>query len=112
MISVQNMFAAIPPGTAGEFAEDLLRRRALRIERIVSRGQVSPPDFWYDQEDDEWILLLAGSAALRFADGGLVALKPGDHLLIPRHCRHRVERTDPEGETHWLAVHFAAEIPA
>jgi cupin 2 domain-containing protein len=111
MISVESLFAGIPPKTRGEFFEEILRTDAFRIERIVSQGQASPPGFWYDQETDEWVLLVKGSATLRLADGRTIALAPGDHLLIPRHVRHRVEQTDPEGETVWLAVYFRGDHP-
>ena len=108
MLSVKNLFTDIP----GEMPEEIWSGRSsgrttFRIERIVSRGQASPPGFWYDQETNEWVLLVKGSALLRFFDGREIALTPGDHLLIPRHVRHRVERTDPEGETVWLAVHYS-----
>jgi cupin 2 domain-containing protein len=106
MISVESLFADIPAETRGEFFAEILRTDAFRIERIISRGQASPPGFWYDQKTDEWVLVVRGSASLRFDDGREIALTPGDHLLIPRHVRHRVDRTDPEGETVWLAVHF------
>jgi cupin 2 domain-containing protein len=106
MVRVHNLFAEIPTGGDEEFLEELLRRGGVRIERIVSRGQASPPGFWYDQDEDEWVLLVKGSAVLGFSDGTRIPLAPGDHLLIPRHARHRVERTDPEGETVWLAVHL------
>jgi cupin 2 domain-containing protein len=86
MITVHNLLADIPGEMPEELVGEILRTDALRIERIVSRGQTSPPGFWYDQETDEWVL-----------------------LLIPRHVRHRVERTDPQGETVWLAVHFGGE---
>lgn len=112
MTAMGNLFAAVPPGTAGEFVEELLATRTFRIERIVSRGEASPPGFWYDQPEDEWVLLLAGGAVLRLADGPRVTLKPGDHLLIPRRCRHRVDWTDPETQTVWLAVHFTAAATA
>jgi cupin 2 domain-containing protein len=111
MIAVRNLFDDIPKKMSGEIFEEILRGKTFRIERIVSRGNASPPDFWYDQETDEWVLLVSGSATLGFADGREVELKPGDHLLIPRRCRHRVERTDPERETFWLAVHFSGELP-
>jgi cupin 2 domain-containing protein len=107
MITVQNLFAGIPRKMTEELVGEILRTEAFRIERIVSRGQVSSPGFWYAQETEEWVLLVKGSATLRFDDGREIALVPGDHLLIPRRIRHRVERTDPEGETIWLAVHFA-----
>ena len=109
MIEVDNLFAGIPREVPEEIVREILRTDAFRIERIVSRGQASPPGFWYDQETDEWVLLVKGSASLRFSDGREIALAPGDHLLIPRHVRHRVERTDPAGETVWLAVHFGGE---
>ncbi len=107
-MEVHNLLAGIPVEMTGEVFEEILRTESFRVERIVSRGQVSPPGFWYDQETDEWVLLVAGSATLGFADGRQVDLKPGDHLLIRRHLRHRVERTDPERETVWLALHFGA----
>jgi cupin 2 domain-containing protein len=107
VISVHNLFDGISPELPGEAVEEILRSESFRIERIVSRGQKSPEGFWYDQQTDEWVILASGSATLRFEDGGLIDLKPGDHLLIPRHVRHRVERTDPEQETVWLAVHWA-----
>ncbi len=106
MRTVGNLFAEIPREMPEELVGEILRTDTFRIERIVSRGQASPPGFWYDQETDEWVLLVKGSASLSFADGSEIALAPGDHLLIPRHVRHRVERTDPEGDTVWLAVHF------
>lgn len=109
MIEVDNLYAGIPRKMPEEIVREILRTDTFRIEWIASRGQASPPGFWYDQETDEWVLLAKGSAALRFSDGREIALGPGDYLLIPRHVRHRVERTDPGGETVWLAIHFGGE---
>lgn len=106
MISVHNLFDGISPELPGEAVDEILRAETFRIERIVSRGHASPEGFWYDQQTEEWVLLVSGSATLGFDDGRKVGLKPGDHLLIPRHVRHRVERTDPGVETVWLAVHW------
>ncbi|MCJ2091591.1 cupin domain-containing protein [Methylobacterium sp. J-072] len=81
----------------------------LRIERIVSTGQASPPGFYDDQPQAEWVAVLAGSAELRFADeptGRL--LTAGDTVLIEPHRRHRVERTD--SPTIWLAIHVGPEV--
>ncbi|MDA0768059.1 MAG: cupin domain-containing protein [Verrucomicrobia bacterium] len=78
---------------------------AVRIERIVSHGQASPEDFWYDQDEDEWILILQGEARLhveQFEEP--VHLTPGDSLLLPAHCRHRITWTTPDAPTIWLAV--------
>jgi cupin 2 domain-containing protein len=84
----------------------LLERPGARIERIVSSGSATAPGQWYDQPGDEWVALLTGRATLRWADGALVELAPGDWLLIPAHARHRVEATSEEPPCVWLAVHF------
>ena len=102
-----NLFADIPEPAAAEIFEDLLRSGNLKLERIVSAGQATPPGVWLDQESHEWVVLLAGSAGLRFEDeSGVCALKPGDYLQIPAHRRHRVEWTDPREKTVWLALHY------
>lgn len=87
--------------------EELLSGRRFRVERIVSHGHVSPPGFWYDQAWHEWVLVLQGAARIVLAEPDeTVALGPGDALLIPAHRRHRVDWTDPEQPTVWLAIHF------
>lgn len=87
----------------------LLQRPGLKIERIVSSGQCSPPDFWYDQAEAEWVLLLQGEARLRFADEAAArTLKPGDYIEIAAHRAHRVDWTDPTQTTIWLALHYPA----
>lgn len=102
-----NLFADIPEPVAAEIFEDLLRSDNLKLERIVSAGQATPPGEWLDQESHEWVVLLAGSAGLRFEDeSGVCALKPGDYLHIPAHRRHRVEWTDSREKTVWLALHY------
>ena len=105
-----NLLAGVDPAAAEERFETLLGRPGVRIERIVSTGQSSPPGFWYEQPDDEWVLLVAGAAGLQFADEAAVReLRPGDHLLIPARRRHRVAWTAQDGPTVWLAVHLRAE---
>jgi cupin 2 domain-containing protein len=79
----------------------------VRIERIISKGQVSPKDFWYDQEENEWVILLKGSARLLFEDGELVELNSGDYLNIPANKKHRVEWTSKDSETIWVAVFYS-----
>lgn len=105
-----SLFADLPRSTAAnEQFSELLARPGLRIERIVSTGQCSPPDFWYDQPEGEWVALLQGSARLRFEDEAEARqLQPGDFVDIVPHRRHRVEWTAPAQTTVWLAVFYAA----
>jgi cupin 2 domain-containing protein len=85
----------------------LVDTEGVKIERIVANGQASPPKFWYDQDFDEWALVLGGSAALRLdGDAADRVLRPGDHLFISAHRKHRVEWTDATSATIWLAVHL------
>jgi cupin 2 domain-containing protein len=101
-----NLLAASPHGGAAELAEVLAQGAGVRIERIVSTGQASPPGFWYDQAEDEFVVLLAGSAVLRFEEGDRrFDLAPGDWIEIPANVRHRVEYTQADPPTVWLAVH-------
>ena len=90
-----------------EVFEELATLGNARVERIVSTGQVSPPGFWYDQERDEFVVLLKGSAGLLFeGKDEITVLGPGDYLNIPAHVRHRVEWTDQTKNTIWLAVFY------
>ena len=100
-----NLYHALPDTGAAEQFVELLARPGLKIERIVSSGQSSPPGFWYDQPQAEWVLLLRGEAQLAFADEPAPRLlRAGDFLDIAPHRRHRVEST--AALTVWLAVHY------
>lgn len=102
-----NLYSGLPPAGPDEHFETLFAGENCRVERIVSHGHASPPGFWYEQDEDEWVVLLQGGAELGFADGTRLTLLPGDWVAIPAACRHRVEATAPA--TVWLAV-FAAPI--
>lgn len=102
---VSNLFSGIPAHLPKELFEPLLETPVFTLERIVSRGQTTPCGEWYDQERNEWVMVVKGRARLRFEDRQ-VEMQEGDYLLIPAHCRHRVEWTDPQQETVWLALHF------
>ena len=106
---IANIFSQIPPSTVtDEQFRELLARPNLKIERIVSTGQASPPNFWYDQPDGEWVLLIQGEAKLRLADEPAARhLKAGDFLDIPAHQKHRVDWTPADQITIWLAIHYA-----
>lgn len=102
-----NIFDRIPNTLPSEAIDILASRGSTRVERIVSRGHCSPPGFWYDQEDNEWVLVLRGEAQLRFEkDGRLLHLAAGSYMHIAAHERHRVEWTTEETETVWLAVFY------
>jgi len=103
----QNLFSSLPQHGSDEIITQLLSAPNVRIERIVSTGQASPPGFWWDQDWPEWLVLLTGSAGLQFEGEAQVReLKPGDYLHIPAHARHRLDWTDQEQPTVWLAVHL------
>lgn len=103
----KNIFAGIPPALREEYVDILVRTGSGRIERIVSRGQCSPPGFWYDQVESEWVLLVRGEARLSIeGQKESVALRPGDWLDIPAGTRHRVDWTAPDEDTVWLAVFY------
>lgn len=101
-----NLFTDIPTTCAEELATVLAGNRNVRIERIVSTGQSSPQDFWYDQDEHEWVAVLKGEAMLVLDDDQSVRMRPGDQVLIPAHTKHRVEWTTAEEPTIWLAVFF------
>jgi cupin 2 domain-containing protein len=104
---LDNIFSQVPEGQDREELRDLLRTRAVRIERIVSTGQASPPGFWYDQELSEWVLLLTGGALLRFENEAEPRrLDAGSFVEIPAHVRHRVEWTSTSPPALWLVVHY------
>lgn len=101
-----NLFDDLPTDLPHEFVEVLAKHNNFRIERIVSTGHASPEGFWYDQKEHEWVVVLQGEATLVFENDESVDLAPGDHLLIPSHQKHRVDRTTPDSPTVWLAVFF------
>jgi len=112
MPAVGNLLENLPgPGAEEEFFT-LAEFRGARIERIVSTGQASPPGFWYDQEQAEWVMLLSGSASLLLeGEEAPRILRPGDYVEIPARMKHRVEWTDAKEPTVWLAVHARAPYP-
>ena len=100
-----NLFDLPAPLPSSEQFDDLIPDHGIKIERIVSSGQTTPPGQWYDQNRDEWVVLIQGRAELEYADGQTRSLLPGDHILIPAHTRHRVSITSSDPPCIWLAVH-------
>ena len=102
-----NLFDNIPKQLPDEIFQDIVKTDNVRIERIVSQGQSSPETGWYDQDENEWVLVMQGQAKLRFEkDNQLVELNPGDYIDIKAGVRHKVQSTDSSQQTIWLAVFY------
>ena len=103
-IRVDNLFANLPELSESEQSLSLFEKPSIKIERLVSESYGSPAGFWYDQDEDEWVVVLRGEATLEFEGGELVRMQEGDYVTIPRHMKHRVQQTDPKAI--WLAVYI------
>ncbi|MFE4108110.1 cupin domain-containing protein [Almyronema epifaneia] len=102
---MNNLFQLAGSLPEAECFEPLARGEKVLIERIVSSGQQTPAGQWYDQPQAEWVVLLQGQAVVTYEDGDRYTLNPGDYLLIPAHCRHRVDYTSQQPPCIWLAIH-------
>jgi cupin 2 domain-containing protein len=106
-VQIQNLLADLPDAGTDERFELIASNGQLLIERIVSQGQSTPAGEWCCQERDEWVMVLTGRAELKFeGQTALQKMEAGDSVLILGGCRHRVEWTDPDQKTVWLAVHY------
>lgn len=101
-----NIFEFAHETFGSEIFEDIVRSGHVRIERILSQGHASPESGWYDQDEDEWVIVLQGGGRLVFDDEQEVELNAGDYVNIPAHKKHRVAWTDPDQVTVWLAVFY------
>ena len=101
----KNIFADLPQQLPKELVQILIRATDVRIERIISLGHASPADFWYDQAQAEWVIVLKGAARLQFEDG-MIEMKVGDFINIPAFKKHRVDWTTPDEPTVWLGVRY------
>jgi cupin 2 domain-containing protein len=99
-----NIYSGLPAQFDKEVFDELLHAGSVRIERIVSRGHTSSD--WYDQTENEWVMVLEGAASILFEDGVEVTLNKGDYIDIPAHTRHKVNWTDPDKTTIWLAIFY------
>jgi len=103
---MKNIFDTIPENIESEIFESLVENEHVQIERIISKGHTSPETGWYDQGHNEWVIILQGEAVLAFADGSKRNMKTGDYINIAAHQKHKVEWTNPDIETIWLAIHY------
>ena len=105
-MKLQNIFDSIPENLDEEVFDLLLKNENIKIERIISKGHTSPKSGWYNQNKNEWVIVLKGEALISFEDGKDIKLKVGSHLHISAHTKHKVKWTAPETETIWLAVFY------
>lgn len=101
-----NIFSNIPSELPNEIFEDIIIAEKLRIERIVSKGQISPDTGWYDQNENEWVIVLSGYGVIEYIDGVKVTLRQGDYLNIKANEKHRVIETSCDETTVWLAIFY------
>ncbi|MGM9511150.1 cupin domain-containing protein [Larkinella sp. GY13] len=106
-MNMGNLFAAIPDSLPDEHFEELMAEKGIKIERIVSKGHASPDGFWYDQPENEWVLVVRGAARLRIEGvDEPIELTAGTYINLPAHVKHRVDWTKEDEETIWLAVFY------
>lgn len=103
---MNNIFDAIPEILGTEVFEQLTGSEDVKIERIISKGHTSPDSGWHDQNKNEWVIILQGSAILSFENELSIKMQTGDFINIAAHKKHKVEWTEPDTETIWLAVHY------
>ena len=109
--AINNLFANIPANFKEEYFEEILSTEDFFLERIISEGQITPIGTWLCEDTNEWVILLSGAAKIQFKlSGSTLSLHPGDHFTIPAGTYHRVEWTDPNAKTVWLAMHFDSKI--
>lgn len=101
-----NIFELIPDEISSELFENIVTSENIRIERIISKGHFSPESGWYDQDENEWVIVLKGQAKIEFDSQAPVHLVIGSYLNIPAHTLHKVSWTDPDTETIWLAIYY------
>lgn len=103
----QNLFSEVPDRLPNEIFEDIVVTDNIRIERIISDGHSSPESGWYDQMENEWVLVLSGYGVLEFDDGRQITLQEGDYYNIASHEKHKVRATSCEEKTIWLAILYS-----
>jgi cupin 2 domain-containing protein len=105
-MKIKNIFENVHTSIPDELFEEIDSTNNIKVERIISDGHNSPEDFWYDQEKNELVFLLQGSAVIEYENGDKIKLMPGDYVKISAHEKHRVAKTSNTGKTIWLAIHY------
>jgi len=110
-MTLKNLLFDLPQTLPHEHFDALITRDDFRVERIISDGHTSPDGFWYDQAEEETVILLQGEAVIEYEDGRLITLKAGDMLTLKAHEKHRVASTSKHEKTIWLALFYPPKTP-
>ena len=103
---MSNIYSDVPSSITDEIFNDIITTENVRIERIISHGHSSPEQGWYDQDENEWVMVLEGQGVIEFEDGRVVTLSKGDYINIAAREKHKVVGTDRDVVTIWLAVFY------
>jgi cupin 2 domain-containing protein len=101
-----NLLSEIPSTIPNELFDDIINTENFRVERIISKGHTSPELGWYDQDENEWVVVLSGYGVIEFIDGVKITLKQGDYINIKAHKKHRVIETAADEPTVWLDIFY------
>ncbi|WP_210459084.1 cupin domain-containing protein [Vibrio crassostreae] len=101
-----NIYADIPSSLPNEMFNALISNENIRIERILSHGHSSPEEGWYNQDENEWVMVLEGQGVIEFDDGRVVTLSKGDYINIAAREKHKVIGTVENVVTIWSAVFY------
>ena len=108
MVKLENIFKGSQANLERESVKELISRgKIIRLESVVSPRSNTPSEV-YDQNEDEFVILLKGSAELKFYDGRTsprnVSMRRGNYVNIPAHLKHSVVKT--KKGTVWLALFY------
>lgn len=111
-VTAGNLFASdgLTISQDKEYTESFIKREHLSLERIISKGHITPPGYWYDQDQDEWVVLLKGRASIEFENRHVIHLEEGDYLMLQAGLKHRVIYTSKDPPCIWLALHIKPGI--
>ncbi len=99
-----NIFSKKINSQSDEVADTLYFSQNTKVERIISMGHKSPDGFWYNQSEDEFVILVQGSAKLEFENNEEICLEKGDSLLIPAYKKHRIIYTSINPQCIWICI--------
>ncbi len=100
--SIFNLLDNIPSTSIDEIFKTIVSNDNVKIERIISYGQTTPKDYWYDQDENEFVYIVQGKAKIKYDDGTIHILNINDSLYIQAHQKHQVIYTS--NPTIWLTV--------